>query len=70
MADPTSRREGYALDAQDARAFIAANIDWAKARVQARISRILWARNAQLVDSQSSSMVAEHDDDEYDIDAE
>ena len=31
-----------------ARAFVAANIDWAKARVHARISRILWAPNARL----------------------
>lgn len=48
-------------------AFVAANIEWAKVKVQARISRIFWGREA---DTDASSSTEANADDEYDATAE
>jgi hypothetical protein len=72
IMDPETRRQTLGIPLPVAREFILANIDWAKGRVLARLTRLMWARNSLLTDTPSSSVQGEvgDDDDEYDETAE
>ena len=72
VVDPSTLRTGMGLPLLVAREFIVANIEWAKGRVLARLSRLLWARNSLLAGTPGSSVQGEagDEDDEYDATAE
>ena len=59
IMDPETSRPGVRIPLPAAREFILANLDWAKGRVMARLTRMMWARNSLLTD-----------DDEYEENAE